>query len=747
MTCELSKCLEKLRDVSKDDSKDDKALAEAYLDYLECRDKTPDSALVQRGLPQDNKLVERLAKIESNTDLWEKAVCKKADVYLTEALKSSTHKDRKEKIEDAMRLLAGLGEAAGPAVHLTLAKAYLYRSRIIRPKGWSVPENKKEAINKGLKALDKPISVTMGEAKVIKALLYLELDKVKEADENDLKKALEEALDGITNFTDAEYIKLAARYIEIETISDLSLVQRLVQRIIDSTVEGIELERAKAYDVLSKAPEAKKEMISVLRKLRKANFSHPLWDESACFLMKLYKSNKPIWKPLALLAWSTCQHVERNTLSPLHMRWYWSRMRDLYDLAFLAADTAKMKVKIADSLKSRPALRWQAWEEIAKSRDDLKYLIEKEADAYDGGYVTGFKEFKEKSKEQSGQALNNETRSRRNIDDVPKDWVVIHFYLNSLDGKGYAIIADCSKSQNWNIAVIAKNTLTDLFNTYMEWQTNYIQCKQKVPPQYLINLCAVIGVSMPFLFSQRSISKDAKVLFIPHDFLHRLPLHGAIEEKEANKAARVFLQEHVNCYLPAWSYVNENRASVGDASYLLRGPQEAHVAGKYVSVAFDTNLFAEINAIGEIGKNPKILAIACHGKADMTNPFNSRLVLEKNDGSHLQILQDAPSLNGTKVILGACEADFMSPTPRPLDEHLSIATALLNKNASEILGTMWNAYGPDADELTELIARCTKSIAQIVNEWHKEMIADFQSEPSKYYRAVLFRVTGAGLNS
>lgn len=722
--------VKKLQDASKKPS-NTKELAEAYLDYLEAKYRCKDTPLYQFGLTPNDALCKALADIQKN-GIWEKTIYKKAVWYLAEAWRKKTkHKDRREKIENSIRLLKRLheerGEGLNPETLALLAKAYLRRSKIIRPKGITTPEKKKEAIKEGIYYAEevtnnKSISHDKKEnAYRCRAMLYIEKERILEESErnddaikNKIQTALKDAMEnGCKKFSVFKnYIKIAVLY------SELSGDTQYLDDVVKSTVSGIELEKARAYKIKGQIYELEKEMNSLIKRLHKTSFSAPIWDDTVKFLRKLQESNITCWEKLSIRMWRVCTAIERKTQS-LHLRWYWSRMRDLYDLAFLAAkDNYKLKAEIADSLKSRPALKLNVIEEYVKSLPDgeeknlLKEKIEEHATAYLDGYIKGIK------KEPSLS-----TKKNLPIDSVPGGWIVIHFYLNHLEGKGYALRIDNSK---WTQEPFEYN---ELFKSYIEWQTNYTRYKEGAAGT-LVELCKTIGDKMDFLFN---LPKEKSVLFIPHDFLHRLPLHGAIKD------GKVFLEDYKTCYLPAWSFARETVPSNNGNKYLLINSHD------FPDVAFNKDNFKTIEDFDGLSNNPSLLAVVCHGRADTVNPFNSKLLLEDNDRNHLYIMQHKSKLTRTKVILGACETDLVPFLSVTIDEHLSISTAFLNKGVSEILGTMWEVLiGDDADELTELINNnIPESIKCLLWDWQKRMVNNFINEPIKFYRAVLFRVFGA----
>lgn len=453
------------------------------------------------------------------------------------------------------------------------------------------------------------------------------------------------------------------------------------------------------------------------------------------------------WKELSFEAWTACQSAEGRIKYPLHIRWYWSRMRTLYDLAFLAADSLPLKAVIADSLKSRPALQWSAWDALAvddkKNEECYKAIIEAEAQAQTA-YIKDFEQLQEKC---GGQLEGKESRS---ITDIPDNSTVIHFYLNKLEENGYAIIATGNDPASWEIETFK---YTELFDAYIEWQTNYHKLENQdgylKTAGYLEELCKQIGQSMPFLFDNSLVPDACPVIFVPHDFLHRIPIHGAIKlEKTHDK--NVFIVNHECYYLPAWHYVQNNETNQVSGKILLKNFSDddcnfSDLAPPKISWTCFKD-FAASDDFMKISSPPEVLVILCHGKADSINPFNARLKLSGKGLSHQEILGAGVKLNGSCIILGACETDLVLSLSDVVDEHLSIATAFLDSGAAMIFGTMWKILPSDISEIVTKINNGSEKRPEAeLWDWQNTGIKkDYldNNDTSMFLRSVAFRVIG-----
>jgi hypothetical protein len=760
-TCEIDKAAENLQKAAKSPN-NEKALAEALFDYLEAKENCSDALLYQFGLLPDKALIETLAGIQKK-DIWEDVVRAKAKEYLEEARKQESkldYKKRRERIMSALRLLRRLHEereSLKPETLTLLAGAYLRMSRIIYPKGRTIPAKKIEAIDEGIKYAKESIerATNKENAYRCKGMLYVEKERILEKDErtdeelSKIKNALNEALDkGCTRFNLKEDVKIATVYSELS--SELGENDKsYLKGITESDAMNIELEKARAYKLNNDENEVKNFVSNLItRRLRKTHFSDPLWDDTVRFLVRLYKANKEdsskfsCWNELSQEAWKTCQEIEKDIIFPFHIRWYWSKMRDLYDLAFLAAGDDKTKAIVADSLKSRPSMKLNVIEKLTEDDKLMKDIFNEYAIAYMEGYSKEYDELKKKIEEYKKKYPNRfrDLSRVRDIEKVPTGWIVIHFYLNQLEEQGYALIydnSDTSKSENekWE-----KETFKfdELFNAYITWQTHYTRNKEGASFS-LVKLCEKIGEDgiMGFLFNPNIIPSEKPVLFIPHDFLHRLPLHGAIKT-ENGKPKEVFLQRHSSCYLPAWGILKKkDTVSVTSGKYILQDRNE------FVDIQWD----GKYQRFEELPNNPEFLFISCHGKADSVNPFNARLKINGSGKTYLDIRKSDKTFTGTHLILGACETDLVSPLSDVIDEHLSISTVFLDKNTTEIIGTMWLVIKEDIDKLVKkMIDKCCNSDLWMMKElwaWQKELISNYpSSDIYDFNRAVVFRAIG-----
>lgn len=727
-------------------------LATSLALYEESKNINQSASLWQFGLPVQGPLLKTINGINNEPKIVENTVINVVDNYIKQYKTGKKHSERRKNLELALKQLLKFytvnGGEVSSEILSKIAEIYLFRSAIMRPKGRTIPEKKIEALHKGLKFINEIPSDDMGSKSLkIRASLHLELEKVsdekgywdklddgqnKEKNIESLKQALTKASDDFKDTYD--YARIAVKYNEVTGDG-----KEYLQNVINSQNphEGFNLQKAKANYLRGNDEGTKDCMNMFVKELTNLPFAHPVWEETVEFLQELRLKKKEYWKALTLSVYYACQEKEKETVS-LHLRWYWSRQRALYDLAVDAADDVKNKTRIADSLKNRPSLHWQAMEDMTKD-EKIKSVYEANASAIDGNYVTGNK--------RSEIVIGKVDLKKRDFTDIPENCVVIHFYISQCYDEekgynvGYAFIFNKEKEE-WKEE---KFNYDKLFNAFLTWQINYFRYKEGAA-DYLVALCETIGETMPFLFD---LPKEKSVLFIPHDFLQRIPLHGAIKNNGAD--TEVLLEKHKCSYLPAWP----PETSVKDKSD--KKPSGIRILRNFNQVHFDdlkekieTNEFnkfidkASADDLEEITTPLELFVLICHGEADVVNPFNARLKLAGDGITQLNILNsDTINLNGTKVILGACETDLAPPLSGVLDEHLSIASTLMSKGATDVLGTMWKTNSSYSEEVIEnAIDKLSVPLVNIINDWQKEVIEEWKGTKcnTTFYYTIPFRI-------
>jgi hypothetical protein len=269
--------------------------------------------------------------------------------------------------------------------------------------------------------------------------------------------------------------------------------------------------------------------------------------------------------------------------------------------------------------------------------------------------------------------------------------------------RGYATICD---EKGWTDC--KSFDFQPIWRRYLEWQTDYFSLpsqKREASAPQLKKLCEKMGEQLAFLFDYPD---GTDISFIPHDFLHRVPLHGSIQTNGNDNIEnhRILVEHHRCTYWPTLAY-RGNRATRLKDHWI--GLEHFEEKDKHHSDDFRTirHLFHKYHSDASpedyessCGEAPGMVAFFCHGKTDPVNPFMSRLKLE-TPLTLLGLSTMGQALTGATIFMGACETDLMPSIDAPLDEHLSPAAAFINKEASAVVGTMWEARRKDVIDILE----------------------------------------------
>lgn len=676
------------------------------------------------GIEPEEELCKKVVKYSKDISLKSEAYLFLAREFIDNCKSQPNllHREKRKYLEEAIRvLLEVIPEAETQKINLlneiyfTIAKAYLLRSQIFRPKGMTVPEKKKEALKKALEWVKRIDFNNLEEAYLLKSEIYLELERIDERLADDAKETFEHGLNCKDCKAEPHIIaQIAVRWAELK--NDINTKNILQTKVLEQS-DVSHLEKAKAAFLLGQQNKVEQYLKRLSNELRNRYclFSNPLWDGTVKFLKQLKDSNMDIWKDVSIKIWEVCEEKVRKA-SALHMRWYWSRQRDLYDLAFLAEEDPYKKAKIADSLKSRPSQKYKVWEKEAR-----KYLEQEEA-------ALGKRYIKEIEYDETPLPKLVPFTS------LPAPWIAIHFYLNHLEKKGYALIYD-AKKQKWEQPLSFE--FYPIFEAFEVWQTNYFERKIGAA-KFLEGLCKEIGNQMSFLFE---LPSERPVLFITHDFIHRLPLHAAIKNR------KLFLDNNPSMYLPAWGFITRNDAENPRGRILLQNFKKYDFP-KLKGMFGDQNPPpATRDHLKAMNEPPELLVILCHGTSDIVNPFSAKLHLAEGGITHREILRSELYINNSIVVLGACDTDLVPPITTSLDEHLSLNTAFLTKGARAVVGTLWKIK---AEEMETFILRLDNSSARssnivyIIQELQKEASKKWKQnkKPEILYESMCFKAIG-----
>jgi hypothetical protein len=684
---------------------------------------------------------------------------------IVEEDRSFKHQERKFCLERTIKKLRTLDGGAGQDetfqkdARFELSRALFLRAKIIRRKGFTVPLKKKERLTEALDILPAG-----DEAVRLRAWLHYELARLEddgggfESMIDEGWKALQDAagqIDLAANPSDAVLLLTAA---EKEPVEWKSSLEKLM-------LEDNPLDQAWAAWLLDKKAKA----VALAREAAArmpAAFSHEGW-ERLVRLIRLMETCHPEasgWQEVALEAWEFCRKRESRT-SRHHLRWYWSRQRELYDFAFRAASSTEQRARIADSLKSRPAFTLSQLQERIATDKELEKLSEEEAKGYLDQYIPNI----------SGN-LQQKPVEEISWQNLPAPWITVHFYLEDRKGEkngdqtGHAIIYNSSKKE-W---VEKPFCQVPLWQAFWAWQEAYRLHGEKADSNEkellkcaapLENLCLTLGGAMGFLFEPNLFPPDQPVLFVTHDFLHRLPIHMAMRDDEKGDRF-VWAETHSSTYLPAF-WVWQKRCQKEDKEFtpaasppiamITLSPTDATRSQATVGVItavkdkggkiYDP---ATADALFKIENPPKFLAIISHGEAHPINPFASCLLDGDKPWVTVQgILFGRMNITGSKVALAACEADLVPPLSSTVDEHLSVSTAFLQKDVAELFGTLWRVVAGQAGALTAKMVASGGPMLDALAGWQQQQVEFYRKVARSraerlrtLYRCAPFRVLG-----
>ncbi|MFP4033369.1 MAG: hypothetical protein ACLFTV_17585, partial [Desulfococcaceae bacterium] len=392
-----------------------------------------------------------------------------------EGISAWPHADQRRVLERIIRILHKAGREED--VSIEMARAYLHRSRIIKPKGFTPPARKLEALRAASEHAQKADSP---RALLYRGIIALEQDRCGSAPDDFLAVLESVRAAGLPEgINDEEKVAYCQVLLRLAEKAKLDFDSPEMEVVADLSAQDAPLERLK-FKLFSKAagPKLKKNPNYYRNQLVKilsfSPFSHPLWDETVRFIRRVHRwaegkggpdlggdlreSLTAFWKGFAQKLWEVAEDQSRR-LSDVHLRWYWSRQRDLYDLAFLAAvknEDFRLAARVADSAKSRPALTWQAMERMGS----LGKMIEQYAQVLAGGYVKGMT-----PGPKSPGGPNAEIP-----DAVPAGVQILQFYLVHLQDfeRGYAVV--CGE-EGWTEC--RGFDFRPVWLAYQKWQSAY----------------------------------------------------------------------------------------------------------------------------------------------------------------------------------------------------------------------------------------------------------------------------------
>jgi CHAT domain-containing protein len=600
-----------------------------------------------------------------------------------------------------------------------IAKCYLIRSRLALQKGAAIPEKKLEAIDKALKWSEK------GSDKNLFIEIVLEKDRwALYTDPNWLKDAIAKFLKSTTiDFTIPIHWTVCnkARLVGIDFNDNTKIDQQMLTHplsIIQDDSHYYPLYQAEAAFRL-KDTKMFKEKLSFAVKHLEAHLGSPLWQDMISLIKKASSDNHfaGAWEKAAIDAWVKSKKAESRLKLSIQVRWYWSKSKDIYDLALLAAiqkekPNPQLALLIADSQKNRPSIKLQHIEKHFTDKDDIDMIhhhLEVDALFATKNFSAGMDRLKELTSKTSNKC--------RSVMNVLKNQAAVHFYIIN-NACAFALIVQ-DKQCHYKEIEIEK-----IWNAFQIWEHDRINIGLEDDPDPVIeafeNLCMACGTMLDPIIKE---IQSNQIIFIPHGFLHLVPLHCA----KIN--GQYLFQTHLCTFLPAWSVAPIKHLTVPDHGKIFLSKDEKN-EGPWDNEKTKENSPSEVIDILNNNDSPNLLVIYCHGEGEYVNPYQSRLKLYGGPLTHHEVIQKVKpkALSGTRVMLTACETDLVNRKFEIVDEHLSLANAFLRKGASEVLGTLFECDNHMSDELIEETRKTTEmSLCKILQTKQKEWLENNKS--------------------
>ncbi len=737
------------------------ALLKILKEYTESEPPAWGGVRIRKGFAE--KLQKRREEIER---LHVAAVCRRAEAlrdYALDRKSPLTHTQRQRLLERAIRMVTGLfrdeDEAGGdwPAndhfdrdqACCFIARCYLQRGLMIFPRGMHLPPKKVEAFLKAVEWTEKCDKTSTERHRTV-------LQIAPHGDPYEVvRKAVEEAglLEAVVALSEDEWSPKSvedwevAEHILRNGMADDRLIESLkqfVQRKVSARSNPrVCLLQARAASDLGERKAMIKALEELVPRLAATPFSLPLWDDAVHLLMTLKPEERG---NLALQCFESCLIQEERTVLPVKLRWYWARLRDLYALAFSdARKSGKLldAVRVADSLKSRPTIREHAFSETLSNSDaDYSDLLEKglevAVDAHLGLYSRGVSEHEEAVRDLSSDLGAMVVKAKaRDYEDLPEGCAAVHFFMD-MDGRdGWALIIRKGEEierrpEYFNAA--------RLWEKYQGWERTYRTSPaseslwEDACDKRLQELCDAMGEELAFLFDVEASTLN----FIPFGFLHLTPLHAT------RRNGKFLFEEKASTYLPAWSLAPKGPLGVARGMKGLfmnwEGLELKELADEWRGAKADAASPGDVIRYLEGIEQPRLVAFFCHGEANIQNPYLSGLKLRGGLLTHMELQKHASCMNleGSRVVLGACETDLGPARASAVDEHLSVASFFLGQKVSSVAGSLWVVRSDLQAELTWKIKAGPQEPHLCVQSCQKRWI----SQNERLFHVAPFRVLG-----
>jgi len=191
------------------------------------------------------------------------------------------------------------------------------------------------------------------------------------------------------------------------------------------------------------------------------------------------------------------------------------------------------------------------------------------------------------------------------------------------------------------------------------------------------------------------IGDAENVCFIPHGFMHILPLHAL------NSGGEPFISRRAVFYAPSAGILQRvlQRQNGSPGSPLVLGytpnadPEERKIflgEAKDIAEHFQTKPLldadASLESLRHLAQDAGLLHLSCHGRFDLNDAMNSSILLSGGE-IHARDWMGL-SLQADLVTLSACQTGFNDINPG--DDVAGISRALLYAGASAVLLSLWS---------------------------------------------------------
>jgi CHAT domain-containing protein len=250
--------------------------------------------------------------------------------------------------------------------------------------------------------------------------------------------------------------------------------------------------------------------------------------------------------------------------------------------------------------------------------------------------------------------------------------------------------------------------------TYDRWrrgkvdQTQWMRCLEKTATLLQEQLLRPVLERI-----RKRYPAEKRLLLVPNQRLHLLPLHAAWEESGGKE--KYLLDTYEVHYAPSCSVLRrclewDKARGERDSLFAVQNPHsdlafadwDVEEAGHYFKrsciLAGKEATLSRVKDSIELGNE---VLLSCHGRYDVSNVWDSELILHGEDRLRQAAIMGLDLSRAWLVVLSACETNV--PDYRDvMDEVQGMHTAFLIARAPTVIGTLWSVN----DFSTALLMKC-----------------------------------------